>query len=385
MKKISILFLIFILFFTVIAFNSPIISYADSLNDTIEKELEGLNLSELEDFFNSIEGNNQHDFYSILNDFIDGTYQVDYNGFLSLIKELLVGNFTKIFKTLSSIIIVAIIYSLCENLKSRVMSENVKKVIRLTAVLSILLILSSEIISLFQNVKIVINNMSKLNEIMSPIMLGLIVASGGKITASIYSPTVVFISSGFISIVNNILLPLIILTTSFGVFNCFSDNIKVKNFSEFFASTFKWVIGISVTVSGLFITVQGLNSAVIDGVSIKAAKYAISNSVPLIGGFLKDGFDIVTSGTIIIKNVIGVTGVIALFYLLLSPVLTLISYSMCFKLISAVIEPFSNVNFSSICNVFSKAVTYLIVCILIVALMFFINILILMISSSAFL
>ncbi len=385
MKKILVFLSILILFLTAISIGKPTVSYADSLNETIEKELEGLNLSDLEDFFNSIESSNKHDFYSILNGFIDGTYQVDYSGVLSLIKELFIGNFSKILKTLFSIIIIAIIYSICENLKSRVMSENVKKVIRLTAVLSILLIISGEIISLYENVKIVINNMSKLNEIMSPIMLGLIVASGGKITASIYSPTVVFISSGLIAIVNNILLPLIILTSSFGVFNCFSDNIKVKNFSEFFASTFKWVIGISVTISGLFITVQGLNSAVIDGVSIKAVKYAISNSVPLIGGFLKDGFDIVTSGTIIIKNVIGITGVIALFYLLLSPVVTLISYSLCFKLISAVIEPFSSVNFSTICNVFSKAITYLIVCVLIVALMFFINILILMISSSAFL
>lgn len=51
------------------------------------------------------------------------------------------------------------------------------------------------------------------------------------------------------------------------------------------------MIGLSITIFTFFMSAQGLSSAVIDGVSFRAAKYAITNSIPIVGGFLKDGFD----------------------------------------------------------------------------------------------
>ncbi len=383
MKKVMILSLIFLLVFGVVV-DVPREVCADTIEETIEKELQGLDLTILENFYNSIDGGERVEFYTLINGFINGSYSINYDNVLTLVKDSLILNFKNVLISLLSIVIIVIIFSLCEQMRGRIMSEGVKNLIRITCVLSIVLIFSKEIISLFKSVKIVIENISKLNEIMSPIMLGLIVSSGGNVTASIYSPTVVFLSNGFISIVLYLLLPLISIIMVFGVMSSFSEKIKLGKFSDFFTSVFKWVLGISVTISGLFITVHGLNASVIDGVSIKAAKYAISNSVPLIGGFLKDGFDIVTSGTIIIKNVIGVTGIIALFYLLLAPVVHLIAYSLAFKLVSAVTEPFSDGKISSLCTVSAKSITYLIICVLVVALMFFVNLIILMISSSAF-
>jgi hypothetical protein len=53
-------------------------------------------------------------------------------------------------------------------------------------------------------------------------------------------------------------------------------------------------------------TVQGITSASIDGISIRATKYAISNSIPIVGGFLRDGFDIVIAGSVLIKNAVGI-------------------------------------------------------------------------------
>ncbi len=357
---------------------------AESLEEIIEKELQGIDLTLLEEFYNNVSGGEGKTFGDIINGFISGSYSTDYNEVFQVVYNLFLNEFKSLLPVMLSGVIIAIIFSLTEQMRGKYMTESVKNAIRITCVLSIILIFSKEVITLFSKVKIAIENIAKLNEIMSPIMLGLIVASGGKVTASIYSPTVVFLTGGFITIVLKVLLPLVGLITIFGVISSFSERVKTGKFCDFFTSTFKWTIGLSVTISGLFLTVQGLNASVVDGVSIKAAKYAISNSVPLIGGFLKDGFDIVTSGTIIIKNVIGIAGVITLFYLLLSPVLHLITYSLVFKLVSAVVEPFSDGKISSICTVCSKTVTNLIVCVLIVALMFFVSILILMISSSAF-
>lgn len=387
MKKIIIMLLFTLLFITLLQPSMQVVN-AESLSveDAIEKELNNLDLSKLEEFFNTLEGVPQDfDFLSIFNGFINGNYSIDYENVLSFIFSLIVSNVKSHMPSIISIIIISIICSLVANFRGNTLSENVKNIVVFTLILAIILILSSSLISLFNTTKNTIENIAMFNEIMSPIMITLMVASGGKASAGIFSPTVVFLSTGFINIVLNILIPLISFFTIFGILSNFSSKIKLNKFSDFFSSTFKWVMGLLITFSGIFLTVQGINASVVDGVSVKAAKYAISNMVPIVGGFLKDGFDIVTVGSIIIKNVVGITGVIALFYLILSPVISLASYSLLLKFVSGVIEPFTDEKISNVCISISKSISHLIACMLVVGLMFFITILILMLTSSAFL
>jgi len=164
----------------------------------------------------------------------------------------------------------------------------------------------------------------------------------------------------------------------------FSEKVKLKKFSEFFSSIIKWLIGVSVTVFGLFLSIQGIASGVFDGISMKAAKYAISNSIPLIGGFLKDGFDLVVAGSVLIKNALGISSILLIFYKILSPIMQILAFSLLLKLVSAIIEPISDSRVSDFCSSISKSVSYFIVCILFVAFMTFILILLMIFSANAF-
>ncbi|MBQ7340143.1 MAG: stage III sporulation protein AE [Clostridia bacterium] len=385
MKKIilSIIFILFIIV-TFVGTNN-VLAETLTIEETIENELNNLDLSKLEEFFNSIESApTDLDFSTIFNGFINGNYSIDYENVLSFVVSMFTKNIKSHLPSILSIVFISIVCSLIVNFRGGSLSDEIKNIVLFAMLLAIILILSHSIITMFQKTKTTIENIAKFNEIMSPIMLSLMIASGGKVSAGIFSPTIVFLSTGFINIVQNVLIPLISFFTIFSILSNFSNKIKLNKFTDFFTSTFKWVLGLLITLSGVFITVQGINASVVDGVSIKAAKYAISNMVPIVGGFLKDGFDIVTAGSIIIKNVLGITGVVAIFYLILSPTLSLVSYSFLLKLVSAIIEPFSDVKLSNTCTAFSKAISHLIACMLVVGLMFFITILILMISSSAF-
>ena len=165
----------------------------------------------------------------------------------------------------------------------------------------------------------------------------------------------------------------------------FSNTIRLTKFSELTVSTIKLIIGLTVTVFGVFLSVQGITSATFDGISIKATKYAISNSVPLVGGLLKDGFDMVIAGSVLIKNAVGIMSLIALLFTLLNPVLYLWAFSFLLKVVSAITEPITDVRISSFFMSMSKTVTYLTVILLAVGLMFFITIMLLIMSANAFL
>ena len=170
----------------------------------------------------------------------------------------------------------------------------------------------------------------------------------------------------------------------FSVISNLSTSVKINKLIDFVTGIIKWVLGITITVFTLFMTVNGISSANSDGVSMKLAKYTISNSVPIIGGFIKDGFDIVVAGSILIKNAIGLSSVFVLFYLVLSPVLAMASFSLVIKLVAGLVEPISDPRLSSLCLCVSKCIAYLNACLLAVGFMFFINILLMTFSVSVF-
>ena len=263
-------------------------------------------------------------------------------------------------------------------------SNSVGELILFVGLLSVVLILSGQIISIWKNVKIVIENIAKLTEIMSPIILTLMVASGGNVSATVYKPAVAFLSSGIINIILTIVLPLIALMIIFNTLSNFSSSIKLEKFSELSSSIIKWVIGLIIAIFGIFLSIQGITSATFDGISIKATKFAISNSIPLVGGFLKDGFDLVVAGSILIKNAIGLASIVALFYTIISPIIFIAIFSLLLKFVSAIIEPITDNRISAFCMGISKCVSYLSVALITVGFMLFITILLITISANAF-
>jgi stage III sporulation protein AE len=170
----------------------------------------------------------------------------------------------------------------------------------------------------------------------------------------------------------------------FCIFSNFSDSIKLKKFSDFFSGIIKWVIGLSVTVISLFITVNGIAGAGFDGITIKTAKYAIANSIPMIGGFLRDGVDLVVAGSILIKNAIGVATLIYVFYGLLSPVLQIISFSFVVRLATSLIEPVADNKITDFCSSISRSAGLLLVCLLFTVFLFVLVLILIVLTSNCF-
>ena len=245
--------------------------------------------------------------------------------------------------------------------------------------------LSAEISLIWTNAKNTIQNITILGEIMSPVILTLMVASGGTVSASVYKPAVLFLTNGIMNIILDVVFPLIGITIIFSVADSFNKSVKLAKFSATATSVIKWIIGLSFTIYGLFLSVQGITSASFDGISIKAAKYAVSNSVPIVGGYLRDGFDLIVAGSVLIKNVVGISGVFALFFVVIVPVLHIAVTSVLLKFTAAFTGALSDNGTSDLCANFSKGITYISAAVLSVGFMLFVTILLMILSANAFL
>ena len=382
----KILSLIIIVFIVLIFCPNFSTVYADTLNESIESQMGNLNFGELSAFFNSLFINEKInvDFFSCINLLLKGDLAIDF----SSISTYLLNTFFKIFfeliPTFFSIIAISVLCGIVQNARSSYLSEGVAEVTFFVCMMGVVLLLGTQIISLWQNTQNTIKNIAKLSEIMSPIILTLMVAVGGNVSASVYKPTVAILSNGVVSVILYVIMPLVALMTVFNVLSNFSNDLKLSKFSELISSIIKWIIGLIVSIFGLFLSVQGITSATFDGISIKATKYTILNSVPIIGGFIKDGFDLIIAGSVLIKNSVGVVVVFALFYMIISPILYLAVFSLLLKLTSAIIEPICDNRISNFCVSISRTISFLTASLICVGFMLFITVLLMILSANAF-
>lgn len=382
MKKIILIILVFVSL--LISINENVYGvFASQLDEGINEQLENINLSELEEYFNNVTSDNK-DFFTYISSLLKGEYNVKYDTIVNYLFGSVFSYVSKLAPTFISVIAISIFCGVIKHSRGSFLSDDIGDLIVFIGLLSIILLLSNKIFSIWYESKNTIENIAKLSEIMSPIILTLMIGSGGSVSASVYKPAVAFLSGGVINIMSNLILPLIGLIIIFSVISNFSGALSLNKFIDSVTSIMKWIFGIVITVFGFYISVQGLTSAVFDGVSIKATKYAISNSVPIIGGFLSGGFDVLIAGSVLIKNAVGITVLVALFFTVLSPVLHIFVFSTFLKIVAAFIEPISDSKISGFCVSISKCVTYLTVAILLVGFMLFITVLLLMISASAF-
>ena len=100
------------------------------------------------------------------------------------------------------------------------------------------------------------------------------------------------------------------------------------------------MIGICVSIFGIFFTLQGITASSYDGISRRLAKYAIGNGIPIVGGFLSGGFDLVVAGSLLIKNALGNMSLFLLLSVLFEPLVFLISINVALRFTSALTQHF---------------------------------------------
>ncbi len=384
-KRLFILLATSVVLFLGFSFTRVEKAYADELSDGIESELDNLDLSELERFYNENVETGEVNFADAIKNLLEGRYEFDYENLLEYVLKVILGQVRDSLPTFLSVIAISVLCALLYSVKGSFFDEGIAEIIFFVCSLCTVLLLSTEIIAIWQTSQKAIKNIAILCEIMSPIILTLMIASGGTVSASVYKPSVLFLSGGIIGIITNIIFPLIGVMTLFAVVGAFSKTIKLNKLSETIASAIKWIIGLSFTVYGLFLSVQGITSATFDGVSLKAAKYAVSNSVPIVGGYIKDGFDLVVAGSVLIKNAVGITGVFVLFFIILSPLVRIASVSFLLKLTSGVVGAVSSdTKTFTLCGELNKGVTYIAAAVLCSGFAFFVTVLLMIFSANAF-
>lgn len=144
------------------------------------------------------------------------------------------------------------------------------------------------------------------------------------------------------NIIQNLIIPFVLVLTSLVIISKISDKVHIYKLSKFFKSGIVWFLGIVLTVFVGVVSLEGTLSSSVDGITAKTTKAVVSSAIPVVGKILGDAVDTVLGCGIVLKNAVGLVGVVIVIGICIMPILKLFVLSVSYKLLSTVVQPIAD-------------------------------------------
>ena len=184
--------------------------------------------------------------------------------------------------------------------------------------------------------------MSSFTNLLIPIMMTIIITTGSVTTATIIQPILVFMISGIGNFINNIAIPIVLVSTALGIVSKISNKVQIDRLAKRLKSSTIWIIGVILTLFVTLVSVDGTLSSSVDAVTSKTAKAAVSNLIPVVGKILGDAVDSVIGCSSILKNAVGIVGVIIILAISIGPIIKLLLFMAIYYIGAAICEPIAD-------------------------------------------
>lgn len=350
-------FLIIILMISCFAFpifSKQVVAEDNSTNSTLEDyvddQLGDIDFAGFEQIIEDL--NNEQkaifgdSFTTKLKKILSGEEQINFASLGSMVLSVFSKDIVEILPLLCSLIAVGILSSIITQ-TSYSNDKSVADIVHFVCfgvIITIVFSWTSSVITLTSNT---LSSLKTQMEVSFPILLTLMTALGSTISVGVYQPVVAILSGSVMTIFTNIILPLFVFCMVFTVAGNLSNNVKLNSFSKLFMSIFKWTIGITFTLFSSLLVVQGITAGSYDGLSIRTTKYALKSYIPFVGSYLADGLNLILTSSMLIKNSVGLAGLILLLATIIAPIIKILVLKLSLALASSVLEPICD---KRICN-----------------------------------
>ena len=365
MKKLFVILAILILFFS-----SLYNVYAEENKDfdsAISDVISGINeedFKDITDYLNEILNQNLS-FKDILISFLTGDGGLSFNQIIASISGSFTGIISSVKEVLTYVLFIGIFCTLLNIINCKNNGNNDKNAIYFICY-SLVVVLSVKLIDVvFSTSYLAIEKMIKIVDGAFPTLLTLSEFSGG-FGSSVFKPMSYIVSVFSSAIVNSLLFPILKASATCVIVGNLSTTVKLDNLKKSLLSFTKWSLGIITIAFTVFLTAQSFVNMQYNGISFKILKYATGSIIPIVGGFISGGMDVLLSSAILVKNSFGLMLVFYVFLSVGSAGFTVLIISFILKFAVSVCEPILDERFvkllSGIGEVFSSLTAVIFIC-----------------------
>ncbi len=278
----------------------------------------------------------------LLRELNSGNISISVKEFLMYLLKALLGEIYAGLKLMAVVLALAVLSSYLSELKSSFGENSVGVVAFYACYVIIAGVAATAFYGAATCVSDAISSIAFFMKVLVPVMVTTLMTSGAIISATVFEPTLIAIVEIGVWVIDAIFLPAVMISTALNIVNGMSDKFRTDKMVLLINNGVKWGLSVMLTI---FVSITGLKSIAssgADALTIKLSKFAASNLIPMVGGILAESVETVMGCSVVIKNSVGILGIICLVVIVLAPIIKVSAILMLFRVTAAVIEPISD-------------------------------------------
>ena len=157
-----------------------------------------------------------------------------------------------------------------------------------------------------------IGELNRFSKALLPTLAAATAASGAVTTATVQQVTTVFFVDLLLNLVDGLLLPMVYLYTgALAAAACLPES-RLGAIAEGLKKILTWILTTALLVFTVYLSVARVISGAADGAAVRVTKAAISGVVPVVGGIIAEASETVLVGAGMLKNTVGLMGMLAI-------------------------------------------------------------------------
>lgn len=243
-------------------------------------------------------------------------------------------------------------------------------------------ILVGSVQSVFRSAGRAVEMMVTFMEAMVPLFLTLMASLGNVVTVTVVHPVLVAAIELIGHLVAYVIFPMLMIAIVLQLVSMFSGPYSFTHLAGLFRRVAVLVLGISLSVFLGVTTVQGMAGAASDGVALRTSKSVLAQFIPGVGRAFAEATDTAIGASLIVKNTVGISGLVVLVWLCVLPALKIAAVSFLYNASAAILQPLGNHPILGHLQQLSRTLLFLMACVLAVGFLFFFSMTILIAAGN---
>lgn len=277
-----------------------------------------------------------------------------------------------VVKFLLSVLVIALLSALLKNLQSAFNSDAISNIAFFAFYAITIMLLTSSFLLGLNIAKSVLQSLVDFMAVLMPVLVFLLSTAGGITSALTIDPVVLAVVSITPKIYIDFIFPLILMFFVLQFVNNLTTEHKISNICKLVKQIAMWAQGIVLTVFVGIMAIRGISASTIDAVTLKTAKFAVDNFIPIVGKSFSDAISTVAGYSLLLKSAISSVGLIVVIAIIVYPLIKMLMMLFSYRITAAVIQPVADKRMVDAISSVGDAMTMLFSSVLVISIIFFI-------------
>lgn len=305
--------------------------------------------------------------------------------FTNLVNGLLKYFFNEVLddaRLLGGILILAVIAAVFESMQSAFEHNTVSRVAYMVVFLVLMMLAIHSFMETMGAARHAIQTMNHFMLATIPLTVTLLAASGAVASAAFFQPMLIFTVHFISNVIFTVVFPLIFFSAVLDLTSSLSERYQLTRLASLMRAAGLAVLGFSLAAFIGITTIQGAGKGIADGVVLRTMKFGVSTFIPVIGKSISDAAETVLSASLLVKNAVGIAGLIILCLIAVFPALKILAVSLMYNGSAALMQPLGETPMIACLATLGKTLILVFACVAAVGLMFFFAICILLATAN---